>query len=259
MGERITTPPHWSDLLETAINLPGRAGETYSRFRTLSLGNQALLMMQSEIVEPQHTYKGWASMDRQVKKGSKAKAIFVPMFRKEEKENGDEDRKLSGFKLVNCMFGVSDTEGEELPEYEPVAWIKERALGALAIEQVAFNLADGNTQGWSRGRTYAINPIAAYPLKTTLHEWAHIEHGHTTPEQLQEYRTHRGIKEGEAETTAYLEMHAIGAEDQFDAAESRNYIQTYLKGNELPETSIKRIFQVTDRIYKAGVADSQET
>jgi nicotinamide mononucleotide adenylyltransferase len=75
-------------------------------------------MMQG-VEEPVHTFKGWPELNRHVKKGSKAKAIYVPMFRKQEKENGEEERRLSGFKLVNCMFGVSDTEGDDLPEYEP--------------------------------------------------------------------------------------------------------------------------------------------
>jgi hypothetical protein len=63
------TPPSPAELLCTALELPGRAGETYSRPRTLSLGNQALMMMQSKIIEPQETYKGWTALNRQVKKG----------------------------------------------------------------------------------------------------------------------------------------------------------------------------------------------
>lgn len=252
MTERLTTPPQWADLLDTAINLPGRAGETYSRFRTLSLGNQALLMMQSEIVEPQHTYKGWASMERQVKKGSKAKAIFVPMFRKEEKENGDEDRKLSGFKLVNCMFGVSDTEGEDLPEYEPVTWSKERALGALAIEQVAFEISNGNIQGYAKQREVAINPVAAYPFKTLQHELGHIVLGHTSEAGMHEYRQHRGLMEFQAEATAYLALNELDATDQFDAAESRSYIQTWLRNERPEDATVKQVFSATDKILKAG-------
>jgi hypothetical protein len=49
------------------------------------------------------------------------------MFYKQKKDNGDEEHRLSGFKLVNCMFAVSDTEGDDLPEYEVPTWSKERA------------------------------------------------------------------------------------------------------------------------------------
>ncbi|KUM38981.1 ArdC-like ssDNA-binding domain-containing protein [Arthrobacter sp. EpRS71] len=252
MGERLTTHPEWSELLETALTLPGESGQTYSRFRTLSLGNQALLMMQSRIIEPQETYKGWLALDRQVKKGSKAKAIYVPMFRKETKDNGDEEKRLSGFRLVNCMFGVSDTEGEDLPEYEPPTWSKERALGALAIQETAFETMDGNAQGYSRAREFAVNPVAAYPFKTMQHELSHIVHGHTTEERLQEYSLHRGLYEFEAEGSAYLIMNELGASDQFDADESRHYIQTWLRGEQPDEKSIRSVFSTADRIIKAG-------
>lgn len=251
MSERLT-PPSPSELLSTALNLPGRAGETYSRFRTLSLGNQALMMMQSQIIEPQETYKGWLALNRQVRKGSKAKAIFVPMFRKEEKDDGGEERKLSGFKLVNCMFGVSDTEGEDLPEFEPQVWSKERALGALAIEEVAYESLNGNAQGYSRGRDFAINPVAAYPFKTMQHELSHIVHGHTTEERLQEYGAHRGLYEFEAEGSAYLIMNELGATDQFDADESRHYIQHWLQGEQPDEKSIRGVLATADKIIKAG-------
>lgn len=251
MSEKLT-PPSPAELLETALKLPGRAGETYSRFRTLSLGNQALMMMQSQIIEPQETYKGWLALNRQVKKGSRAKAIYVPMFRKEEKDNGDEEKRLSGFKLVNCMFGVSDTEGDDLPEYEPQTWSKELALGALAIREVAYESLDGNSQGYSKGKEFAINPVAAYPFKTMQHELSHIVHGHTTEERLQEYRVHRGMYEFEAEGSAYLIMNELGATDQFDADESRHYIQSWLRGQEPDEKSIRGVLSTADKIIKAG-------
>lgn len=258
MSERLTVPPSWPQLLETALTMPGESGSTYSRFRTLSLGNQALMMMQSQIIEPQETYKGWTALNRQVKKGSKAKAIYVPMFRKEEKDNGDEAKRLSGFKLVNCMFGVSDTDGEDLPEYEAPTWNKERALGSLAIQEISYESQDGNSQGFSRGRSYAINPVAVYPFKTMQHELSHIVHGHTTEERLQEYRTHRGIYEFEAEGSAYLIMNELGATDQFDADESRHYIQSWLKGQRPDEKSIRSVFSTADRIIKAGRPERED-
>lgn len=256
-SERLTTPPHWSDLLKTALELPGQAGNTYSRFRRLSLGNQALLMMQG-VMEPVNTYKGWLALDRQVKRGSKAKAIYVPMFRKEQKDDGEQEQRLTGFKLVPSMFGVSETEGEELPAYEPPHWSKERALHKLAIVQVSYELIDGNTQGYSVGRQFAISPLAVYPFKTLQHELSHIVTGHTTDDGLAEYRTHRGIKEFEAEGSAYLIMNELGATDQFDAAESRAYIQNWLNNQEPDEKSVRRIFTTADRIVKAGMPEGEE-
>ena len=256
-GERLTTPPHWSDLLQTALQLPGQAGSTYNRFRRFSLGNQALLMMQG-LMEPVNTYKGWLALDRQVKRGSKAKAIYVPMFRKELTDKGEEEKRLSGFKLVPSIFGVSETDGEDLPEYEPPHWSKERAMSKLSLIQVRYESLESNSQGYSIARTFAINPVAVYPFKTTLHEFSHIVAGHTVPDQMDEYRTHRGLCEFEAEGSAYLLMNELGSTDQFDAAESRDYIQQWLKGEEPPEPSVKRVFSTADKIYRAGLEEEPE-
>ncbi|WP_160665079.1 ArdC-like ssDNA-binding domain-containing protein [Pseudarthrobacter sp. ATCC 49987] len=258
--ERLTTPPHWSDVLKTALELPGQAGNTYNRFRRFSLGNQALLMMQG-VMEPVNTYKGWLTLNRQVKKGSKAKAIYVPMFRKEPKERkgeGEEEKRLSGFKLVPSMFGVSETDGDDLPEYEPPHWSKELALRKLSVTQISYDLIDGNTQGYSLGKQFAINPVAVYPFKTLQHELSHIVAGHTSPDELEEYRSHRGIKEFEAEGSAYLILNELGVTDKFDAAESRAYIQSWLKDQKPEEPSIRRVFTTADRIVKAGMPEGEE-
>ncbi|MDR6794194.1 hypothetical protein J2X12_003477 [Pseudarthrobacter oxydans] len=256
-GERLTTPPHWSELLKTALELPGQAGNTYNRFRRFSLGNQALLMMQG-LMEPVNTYKGWLSLNRQVKKGSKAKMIYVPMFRKEKSEKGEEEKRLSGFRLVPSMFGVSETEGEDLPEYEPPHWSKERALQKLGITEIPFTSLDGNVQGFSVGKSIALNPVAVYPFKTLIHEIAHVQHGHTSGEGLEEYRVHRGLYEFQAESTAYLVLNELGAEDQFDPAESRDYIYSWLQGLAPPdEKATRRVFTVAEQIIKAGLEEPE--
>lgn len=256
-GERLVTPPHWAELLETALTLPGHSSGTYSRFRTLSLGNQALLMIQ-KVFEPVNTFKGWKALGRHVTKGSKAKVIYVPMFRKEKNDKGEVEEKLSGFKLVPCMFGVSETEGEDLPPWEPPTWSKELALETLDITEVKYEMIDANVQGYSYQRNVAINPLARYPFKTLIHEIAHVTHGHTTGEVSDEYKLHRGLGEFEAESAAYLVMNELDVLDKFDAAESRHYIQTWLQGETPPDASIKRVFTVADKIIKAGREEAVE-
>jgi len=216
-------------------------------------------MMQG-LFEPVNTYKGWLALGRQVRKGSKAKSIYVPMFRKEEDKKGEEHERLSGFKLVPSMFGASETDGDDLPPYEPPEWSRDRALHALKITQTRYMLVDGNTQGYSSGREVAINPVAVYPFKTLIHELAHIVAGHTSEEQMAEYSKHRGLKEFEAEATAYLVMNELGALEQFNAAESRHYIQTWLASrDEKPdEKSIRRVFSTADKILRAGWPEPEE-
>lgn len=251
--ERLTTPPEWHDLLKAALEMPGQAGNTYNRFRRFSIGNQVLLMIQG-LFEPVNTYKGWTALGRQVRKGSKAKSIYVPMFRKKEDKDGEEHQFLSGFKLVPSMFGVSETDGDDLPPYEPPTWSKERALAKLKITEVPFELLDGNVQGYSAGREVAINPVAVYPFKTLMHELGHIVAGHTSEDHMIEYGTHRGLKEFEAEASAYLILNELGALEQFNAAESRDYIQTWLAhdGAGPDEKSIRHVFSTADKILRAG-------
>lgn len=231
--------------------MPGGMGNTYSRFYRYSLLNQVLLFQQG-VREPVNTYARWQDMGRQVQKGSKAKSILRPIFYKDTGEQGEETQKVRGFKMVRCLFGASETEGDPLPEYEPPEWSPARALGALAINKVAFEHVDGNMQGYSCGNELAINPVAKYPLKTLLHEMGHIVIGHTVPERLAEYQEHRGIFEFEAEGTAYLAMNELNAHEQFDAAESRAYIQGWLRSEQPSDDAIRRVLTGAEKILKAG-------
>lgn len=233
--------------------MPGQMSNVYNRFYRYSFGNQALLYMQG-VREPVNTYQRWADMGRQVVKGSRAKYILRPMFRKEVDEaTGIEYQRVSGFKPMNCLFGVSETVGDELPEYQPPEWSEERALGALAINRVAFTHLDGNIQGVSWERNVAINPVAAEPFPTLAHELSHVVMGHTVKEKLAEYATHRGLIEFEAEGSAYLVCNDLGVdEEHWNRSESRAYIAGWLHGKTPPDESIRRVFKATDAILTAG-------
>jgi hypothetical protein len=243
----------WAELLEEALTMPGSMGKTYNRFYNYSFTNQLLLFMQG-VREPVATYKRWQDMGRQVLKGSKAKSILRPVAYKETNDKGEEESKVKGFKMVNCLFTASETEGKELPPYEIPDWNPELALKNLNIEEVPWDGLDGNSQGYSFGRKFALNPVAAYPLKTMMHEIAHIELGHTAPGLAQkEYQQHRGLKEFQAETTAYLLMNELEMTEHMDMAESRSYVQHWLHGLERPDdASIKQVLTATDKILKAG-------
>lgn len=241
----------WPRLIEEALNMPGAMGSTYSRFYNYSYLNCLLLMSQG-VREPVATYRKWAELGRQVQKGSKAKAILRPIAYKGKNDQGEDEQKIGGFKMVNCLFTVSETEGDDLPEYEPAEWGEPRALGALAIRKVQFEQLNGNIAGYSIDRDIAISPVAPYPFKTLVHEIGHVVLGHTSPEQIGEYQGHRGVKEFQAEATAYLTLTELEATDQMDAAESREYIRSWLKGERPDDASIKQVFGAVDKILKAG-------
>ena len=111
-------------------------------------------------------------------------------------------------------------------------------------------MIDGNCQGYSQGRTIAINPVAANPLKTTIHEMAHILCGHTTEGRVTDSElTPRHLREAEAESVAFLVGSIIGLDKLSD---NRGYIQGWLSGDTIPEKSCQKIFRVADQILKAG-------
>lgn len=241
----------WNQLIETALTVEGSVGNTYNRFYDYSFTNQMLLMMQG-VCEPVATYKRWQDLGRQVLKGSKAKAIVRPVFIEKKDEAGEVTASIKRFKMVKCLFGVSETEGEELPPFEVPAWNMDQALTTLEVRQVPYSSLNGNSQGYSMGRDFAINPVAVNPLRTTFHELGHIVLGHTEGERRTEYATHRGLMEFQAEATAYLTTNELGVQTDEDRAHSRGYIQGWLRDERPPEASIREVFSATDRILKAG-------
>lgn len=253
--------PTSREMFDTLLNAEGSVGTTYSRFHDYSPRNVAFLMMQGCPPEPVATYATWKTMDRQVQKGEKAYSILRPIQVRvrgdNEGENGgneaEEDPKLiRRFKVVKALFAYSQTAGEELPPIEPRGWSVDRALGTLGINLVRFSDYDGNKGGYATGRDIAINPLAPYPLRTTLHEMAHVEHGHTTPDGIQEYQTHRGSMEFEAEATSFLTLNELGELDEETARVSRGYAQGWMRQEQPSETTYRRILNVSTAILKAG-------
>jgi len=148
-------------------------------------------------------------------------------------------------------FVLAQTEGQEYkPDAANNAWDRAKALETLNIEERPFEMVDGNCQGYSHHRVIAINPLAVNPLKTTIHEIAHILCGHTTESRVTDSElTARHIREAEAESVAFLVGSIIGIENLSD---SRGYIQGWLQGDSIPEKSAQKIFRVADQILKAG-------
>jgi antirestriction protein ArdC len=242
-------------------------GATYTRFYNYSYLNQIRLMLQG-VAEPVATYKKWNELGRQVVKGSKAKVVLAPIMVSREKKDASgnvvrgsdgKPRKVQfvrGFRDSKTVFGFSDTEGDELPPVVLPGWDADTALESLGIDWVPFTMASGNIQGFSyqddSGRHLAISPVAAYPMKTTFHELAHLVLGHCKTED----RTCRGVAEFEAEATAYLVAKEIEL-DAWDASESRAYIKNWLGGTEATDENISRIFAAVNKILTAGRAAAQ--
>ena len=153
-------------------------------------------------------------------------------------------------------FVLAQTEGEDYkPDATSHAWDRAEALEALSIEERPFEMVDGNCQGYSQQRAIAISPLAVNPLKTTIHEIAHILCGHTAEGRVTDSElTPRHLREAEAESVAFLVGSIIGLESLSD---SRGYIQGWLQGDSIPEKSAQKIFRVADQILKAGSASAE--
>jgi antirestriction protein ArdC len=246
---------NWPELLNTVLTLPGDVGSLsaiYCRFYNYSYLNQLLMYIQ-DLHEPVATYKRWLEIGRQVRKGSKARQILRPITVSRKDSDGnkstDPNDTFTRFKMVNCIFPLSDTDGDDVELPELPAWSVTAAALALNITREGFAMLDGNTQGYSHGTTYAVNPVAVHPLKTAVHELAHIVLGHTTGN---EYSTHRGIFEFQAESVAYIVNSEVAPAETWSPATSRAYVQQWLGGTEVTDAHIKPIFTAANKILTAG-------
>lgn len=255
-----TNQPSWAELLREAVTKPGRLLEAYSYFHHYSVGNQILALSQcyERGIEPGpiSTYPGWLQLKRQVRKGERAIVLCMPITIKGQREeetrdsSGGEGFVFTSFVYKPNWFVMSQTEGEPVAPPPPPAWDRARALSTLSIEEIPFDLLEGNTQGFARRRQISISPIAALPHKTTFHELAHVVLGHTQDTEFTESEfTPRNLKEVEAESVALILCESLRLEG---ADYARGYIQHWLKGEEIPEKSAQKIFRAADSILKAG-------
>jgi len=241
----------WSQLIEQALTMPGNCSDVYNRFRVYSFQNQAYLWMQGAR-EPVASLRKWNELGRRVIAGSKAYEIIVPIHARKDRNDPDAEPAVIGFKPVRRIFTYSQTEGEPLPEVPIPAWDTELMLATLGITRVQFRHNDSNLQGYSFGKSIAINPFPVEPNNTLFHETAHVMLGDTTDEQLAEYQQHRGIFEFRAQAVAHLALNELGLLTEEAATHSRGYIQNWTKGERPPDKAIKEVFSATDRILKAG-------
>lgn len=76
--------------------------------------------------------------------------------------------------------------------------------------------------------------------------------GRTILARHEEYATHRGIGEFQAEAVAHLAMNEVGQPDDQTASVSRGYIQHWLRDEQPPDKAIQQVFRAADAILKAG-------
>jgi antirestriction protein ArdC len=251
----------WLELLKKAVKEPGTLSAAYHAFYAYSAGNQSLAYWQcvERGIEPGPiaTYPGWLKLGRHVRRGEKAITLCMPVSftKKVQNDDGDEEEvHVSTFIYKPHWFVLCQTEGDDYTPAPIPDWDKRVALSVLDITETRFTKTDGNCMGYARGREVAISPLAFDYWKTFFHECAHILLGHTDNAPDSE-NIPPSLAEVEAEAVALIVGESLGLGSQ---AECRGYIQHWLQGrNAIPERSAQRIFNVADKILKAGYAQEK--
>ena len=190
---------------------------------------------------------GLEGIGRFVRKGEKAIWLCRPLTRKNE---ADETVVVS-FNWKPYWFVLSQTDGEDIELTTLPEWNATRALTQLNITRSEFQAMDGNAQGYAKGRSIAINPVAELPHKTLFHELAHVVSGHTAEGDLaDDDRTPCNLREVEAEAVAMVLCESL---ELPGAPYCRGYIQHWLRdGQAIPDESAHRILHAADVILRAG-------
>src|SRR5436309_8505528 len=179
------TDIQFRQLLEEAVSKPGALMRAYSLFWNYSLGNQVLALIQANQREiplgPIASFNRWKELGRHVKRGEKAIELCMPVTCKrtvkEEREDGSDVETEIVFKRFvykRNWFMLSQTDGAEYQAPAIPAWDRTRALQTLTVEEIPFEMMNGNCQAYAKGHQIAINPVAQMPAKTTVHEVAHV-------------------------------------------------------------------------------------
>lgn len=208
--------------------------------------------------------KQWNERGRKITSG-KGSALYIlaPMIGKKDAKdsNGNpvigKDGKPStnsyvyGFRTVP-VFDVSQTEGDPVPEnpieIKPVTQeIDDKYVDDMKnmIEKSGYKYHEleiasnpeklEGTLGYTRpsDMTVAVDSRLSKAQKAAVisHELAHIKLGHVSGEGLDEYKTHRGRMETEAESLSYMLMQRAGLDEKQGESFSPGYIAGWAKGD----------------------------
>ena len=221
-----------------------------SRFHQYSFRNCMLIATQKPEATFVAGFRRWKAIGRHVKKGEKGIAILAPLVyrsksdgdeRPNETETDSKVRTLCGFKVVH-VFDVSQTEGEELPEFSEISGDPgdeiERLEAVIASHGIELQYASipGGALGSSAGGKITVLPHLEPALRFSVlaHELGHERLGHA--ERRKE--TTRTIRETEAEAVAFVVCRAAGLDV---GTQSSDYIQLYSGDQDVLSESLSHI------------------
>src|SRR5262249_35483620 len=148
-------------LLEEAVTQTGTLMRAYSLFWNYSLGNQILALIQANrrgiALGPIASFNRWKELGRHVKRGEKAITLCMPVTCKrtvtELNAEGSETESEITFKrfvFKRNWFMMSQTDGAAYQIPPIPAWDRARALRTLDVEEIPFEMMNGNCQGYAK-------------------------------------------------------------------------------------------------------------
>ena len=236
-------------------NLPGSLAPIFVRrkdnvpCRQWSWSNQLLTALAGH--SDARGFRQWEAAGRHVKKGEKSFPILAPLTRKIEvtdAESGGKTGRIAvyGFKHV-CVFGLSQTEGAELPAGDPEAerWIEQLPLLDVArdwsLTVATYNGQATGAQGWyKRGQSIA---LGVENLSTWAHELLHAADDRLSvlTERGQHWRS-----ETVAELGGAILLECLGHESDADRGGCWEYVSKYARDAEIePISACQRVLKRT--------------
>ena len=226
----IASSEDWKRMLKVA-----------SKFHRYSFNNHLMIFLQRPDATVVAGSNRWKSLGRFVKKGEKGIAIFAPCKYKttiqDDAGNEESFQHIRGFRVVH-VFDITQTEGDDLPDLDP---IRPKLLDGDAPEGIWDVLVgQANEAGYEvirdrRGsengycdflsKEIAVRPdvAPAQAVKTLVHELGHaLLHGDNLPRSKE-------VSEVEVESVAFIVCGALG----LDSGEySFPYVTRWAEGSE---------------------------
>jgi hypothetical protein len=226
-----------SDTLEAYLSV-------LAKFHRYSFQNSMLIALQCPNASHVAGFNAWKKLGRQVVKGAKGIAILAPcVYRSKDDEASDGDKKavVKGFKVVH-VFDVSQTEGDELPQFAAIDGDPGELIGRLELVigqhdiALSYDFIPSGALGVSEAESIVIRPdlSPAERFAVLVHEFAHglLHKG----ERRQD--TTKTVRETEAEAVSFVVCQAIGLDC---STRSADYIQLYRGTTETLAESLEYI------------------
>ena len=237
--------------------------DVMARFPRYSFNNCILVALQFPNASIVQGFRAWKKLGRTVKKGEKGVGIIAPMIGRKKDDGGNaepsNEKSIFGFKVVH-VFDVSQTEGDELPEFAGVTGdpgdnieAVEALIRSRRIELV-YEAIPGGAEGLSKKGTIVVAPDLepAARLGVLVHELSH-EILHQPSERRSE--TTKTIRETEAEAVAHVVCQALGLET---LEHSADYIQLYNGDAEVLAKSMDHIQKTAAKILEGIQAHASQ-